>query len=73
MWDCANCGEITVLEPHLNPNESLSHWAYGIKPMPIERKLFLILLSILFAVLAPLSVQIAHGYSWFGENYILAR
>ena len=57
----------TVLEPHLNPNESLGLWAYGIKPMPIETKLFLFLMSILFAVLAPLSVQIAYEYSWFGE------
>src|SRR4030095_12544904 len=59
----------TVLESRLNPNEALGHWAYGVKPMSVETKLFLLLLSALFAVFASLSVQIAYEYSWFGENY----
>ncbi len=57
----------TVLEFHLNANESLSHWAYGIKPMLIETKLFLFVLGILFAALAPLSLQISYWNEWIGR------
>ncbi|HZS07385.1 MAG TPA: hypothetical protein VFD58_21290 [Blastocatellia bacterium] len=46
-----------ALEPWLQPGEFLRHWAYGIKPVSIEKKLLLFMTGVLFAIVAPFSAQ----------------
>ena len=57
----------TILEPYLQPNEFLRHWAYGFRLMSIETRLCLFLLGILFAVALPLSIHAV----FLGELYEL--
>src|SRR5262245_12888256 len=46
-----------ILEPLLEQNESLSHWAYGIEPMSLEKKLLLFIIAILLSIAIPCAVQ----------------